>query len=194
LASDDEWSSLRLTEYLAFEVRNEISVIKECDSCDATTDDGEHVHAVRDVAVSLSLVDHECSLAICACGDYAPAAGGVQSPRGKESGYGISSCEPCRYGRHLELDVCPQESYQGGNVSALECVNVSVKDVLKLGFDRIEELVFWPDAAFELGPGASERTIDGVGAGFKEFGDFRGSPGQDIAEDEDGPLAGGEGL
>ena len=80
-----------------------------------------------------------------------------------ETGDGVPSCKPCRYGRHLELDVCAQESYQGWNVSALECVNVSVKDVLELGFDRIEEFVFWPVVEF-IDSKAWHKTLTGVDA------------------------------
>jgi hypothetical protein len=63
----------------------------------------------------------------------------VQSPCGKESDDGISSGEPRGYRGHLELDVCSQESHQGGDVGALERVNVSVKDLSELGLDRIED-------------------------------------------------------
>src|SRR5204863_4529330 len=80
----------------------------------------------------------------------------------EEPGDGVSSGEPRGCGGHLELEVCPQKSHQGVDVGVLEHVGVSVEDVSKLGFDRVDEIVFGKVAALELAARASQSAVDRV--------------------------------
>jgi len=122
------------------------------------------------------------------------AAGAAQHLRAEEPPDGLAASEPGRQRRHLEHRVVGEQPHERVEVGVLERRRVPVHDQPPVAVGGLVDVVLGDSRIPQRGPGALQGAVHRHGRDLEQVGDLRRVPAEHVAQDEHGPLPGGQVL
>jgi hypothetical protein len=122
------------------------------------------------------------------------AAGAAQHLRAKEPPDGQAPSEPGRQRRHLEHRVVGEQPHERIEVGVLERRRVPVHDQAPVMVGGLADVVLADPRLPQRAPGALQGAVHRHGRDLEQLGGLRRVPAEHVAQDEHGPLPGGQVL